>query len=154
MGIHHTLRLALPGVFLLCTALHSQPAERPKAEAMVKEGIAFLKAHGKDSFIAEVQQGTGRFHLKQGSTLYLMVYDPKGITLAHGMTPAAVGTNRWGVKDPDGKMIVQEIIQAGLRKGGGWVDYKWPNPTNGKVEDKTTFCLAENGIVVGCGIYK
>jgi signal transduction histidine kinase len=51
-------------------------------------------------------------------------------------------------------MVVQEIIQAGLRKGGGWVDYKWPHPTTGKVEDKTTFCLAENGIVVGCGIYK
>jgi signal transduction histidine kinase len=58
------------------------------------------------------------------------------------------------VKDPDGKMIVQELILAGQRKGGGWVDYKWPNPTNGKIEEKTTFCLTENGITIGCGIYK
>lgn len=148
------LRWAIPALVALCTPLFSQTAERPKAEAMVKDGIAFLKAKGKDAFFAEVQQGSGRFHVKPGSTLYLMVYDPKGITLAHGMTPAAVGTNRWGVKDPDGKMIVQEIIKAGSKKGGGWVDYKWPNPTNGKVEDKTTFCLAENDIIVGCGIYK
>jgi cytochrome c len=146
---------ALPAlVFALALPLAAQVSERPKAEAMVKEGIAFLKAKGKDAFIAEVQQGTGRFHVKPGSTLYLMVYDFKGITLAHGMQPGAAGTNRWGVKDPDGKMIVQELIQTGQRKGGGWVDYKWPNPTNGKVEDKTTYCLAENGIVVGCGIYK
>jgi len=148
------LKVAVTAAVMVSTVLFSQTADRPKAEAMVKEGIAFLKANGKDAFIAEVQKGSGRFHVKTGSTLYLMVYDPKGITLAHGMTPGAVGTNRWGVKDPDGKMIVQELIQAGSRKGGGWVDYKWPNPTNGKIEDKTTFCLAEGGIVVGCGIYK
>ncbi len=139
---------------VLVASAAAQKAERPKAEAMVKEGIAFLKASGKDAFIAEVQNGTGRFHVKPGSNLYLMVYDTKGITLAHGVTPAAAGTNRWGVKDPDGKMIVQDLIQTGQRKGGGWTDYKWPNPTTGKVEEKTTFCLAEAGIVVGCGIYK
>ena len=154
MDTSSRLKLALATAFMVSTALYSQPAERPKAEAMVKEGIAFLKAKGKDAFIAEVQQGSGRFHVKPGSTLYLMVYDTKGITVAHGATPAAAGTNRWAIKDPDGKMIVQEIIQTGLRKGGGWVDYKWPHPTTGKVEDKTTFCLAENGIVIGCGIYK
>jgi len=140
------LTLALP--------LASQASERPKAEALVKEGVAFLKAQGKDAFIAEVQKGTGRFHFKPGTPLYLFVYDTKGITLAHGATPGAAGANRWGMKDPDGKLFIQEIIQVAQRKGGGWVDYKFPNPANGKVEDKTSFCLAENGVVIGCGIYK
>jgi signal transduction histidine kinase len=148
------LKLALTTAFVIGSTLHAQPAERPKAEAMVREGIAYLKANGKEAFVAEVQQASGRFHVKPGGTLYLMVYDMKGITIAHGMTPAAAGTNRWGVKDPDGKMIVQELIKAGQVKGGSWTDYKWPNPTNGKVEAKTTFCLAEGGLVVGCGIYK
>jgi len=74
-------RLALVAALLFSTALYSQPAERPKAEAMVKEGIAFLKAQGKDAFIAEVQKGSGRFHVKPGSTLYLMVYDPRASPL-------------------------------------------------------------------------
>jgi signal transduction histidine kinase len=121
---------------------------------MVKEGIAFLKAKGKDAFIAEVQQASGRFHVKPGSTLYLFVYDPKGLTLAFGMNPAAAGTNRWTLKDPDGKFIVQDIIHAGQKKGGGWTEYKWPNPTTGKVEDKTSFCMAEGDVIMGCGIYK
>jgi len=154
MNAPSRFRLALAATLMISTAIIAQPSERPKAEAMVKEGIAFLKANGKDAFISEVQKGSGRFHVKTGSTLYLMVYDQQGITLAHGMQPGAVGTNRWGVKDPDGKMIVQELIKAGQRKGGGWVDYKWPNPTNGKVEEKTTFSLTENGVTVGCGIYK
>lgn len=154
MSIRSHFRLALPAVFMLGTTLFSQPAERPKAEAMVKEGVAFLKANGKEAFIAEVQKGTGRFHIKPGGSLYLFVYDTKGITLAHGATPGAAGANRWAMKDPDGKMLIQEIIQIGQRKGGGWVDYKWPSPTTGKIENKSSYCLAEGDIVLGCGIAK
>ncbi|MDR3684486.1 MAG: cache domain-containing protein [Geothrix sp.] len=147
--------LATPVLALvLAVSAAAQPAERAKAEAMVKEGIAFLKAKGKDAFIAEVQQASGRFHVKPGSTLYLFVYDPKGLTLAFGMNPAAAGTNRWNLKDPDGKFIIQDIIRTGQKKGGGWTEYKWPNPTTGKVEEKTSFCMAEGDVIMGCGIYK
>ena len=34
---------------VLVASAAAQPAERPKAEAMVKEGIAFLKANGKEA---------------------------------------------------------------------------------------------------------
>jgi cytochrome c len=140
--------------FALVTTAFAQPTERPKAEAMVKEGIAFLKAKGKDAFIAEVQKADGRFHLKPGSTLYLMVHDTNCTVVAHGANPASAGLNRTNVKDPDGKYLVREMVKAGQQKGGGWVDYKWPNPTNNKVEDKSTFSLAEGSLVVGCGIYR
>lgn len=139
---------------VLALSLTAQPADRPKAEALVKEGLAFLKAHGKEAFIAEVQNGSGRFHFRQDHPLYLFAYDTKGITLAHGATPNAAGINRWMMKDPDGKLLIQEIIQVAQKKGGGWVDYKFPNPTSNKVEAKTSFCLAEGGVVIGCGIYK
>jgi signal transduction histidine kinase len=148
------LKFTLAAAFLVGTALYSQPAERPKAEAMVKEGIAFLKANGKEAFLAEVQKSTGRFHLKPGSTLYLMVHDVNYNVVAHGANPASAGLNRKDVKDPDGKYLVREMVRIGKQKGGGWFDYKWPNPTTYKVEDKTTFSLAEGDLVVGCGIYK
>lgn len=138
----------------LALPLAAQASARPKAEALVKEGVAFLKAHGRDAFIAEVQKGTGRFHFRPDSPLYLFVYDTKGITVAHGATPGAAGANRWAMKDPDGKLFIQDIIRVAQQKGGGWVDYKFPNPATGKVEDKTSFCLAEGGLVIGCGIYK
>jgi cytochrome c len=146
--------LTLAAAFLAGTALYSQVSERPKAEAMVKEGIAFLKANGKEAFIAEVQKGNGKFHLKPGSTLYLMVHDTNCMVMAHGSNPGSAGLNRKDVKDPDGKFLVREMVKVGKQKGGGWVDYKWPNPTNGKVEDKSTYSLAEGDLVVGCGIYK
>ncbi|GLH74680.1 hypothetical protein GETHLI_31820 [Geothrix limicola] len=146
---------AFPLCALILTApLAAQPSERPKAEAMVKEGIAFLKAHGKEAFFSEVQKATGRFHVKPGSTLYLFVYDLKGVVLAHGARPNLVGMNRWNVKDPDGVYNVQEIIKTGQKKGGGWADMKVENPDTHKIENKTSFCLAEGDVVVGCGIYK
>lgn len=140
--------------FTAAAPVLAQPAERPKAEAMVKEGIAFLKANGKEAFFAEIQKASGRFHVKPGSTLYLFVYDFKGVVLAHGARPNLVGMNRWNVKDPDGVFNVQEIVKTGQKKGGGWADMKVENPDTHKVEQKTSFCLAEGELVVGCGIYK
>lgn len=154
MSVCPHLRLALPAVFMLCTTLFSQPAERPKAEAMVKEGIAFMKANGREAFIAEVHRPSGRFHVKPGGTLYLFVYDLKGVVLAHGARANLLGVNRWNVKDPDGVYNIQVIIKVAQQKGGGWADMKTANPATGKVENKTSFCLAEGDMVIGCGIYK
>jgi hypothetical protein len=139
---------------VLALPLASQASERSKAEAMVKEGIAFLKANGKEAFIAEVHKGSGRFHAKPGNPLYLFVYDLNGVVLAHGAEANLLGVNRLNVKDPDGKQYIKEAIAVAQKKGGGWADYKRMNPETRKIEDKTSFCLAEAGIVVGCGIYK
>ncbi len=64
-----------------------------------------------------------------------------------------VGVNRWGVKDPDGKYLLQEMINVAKTKGSGWVNYKYPNPKNGKIEGKTSYVEFMDGWVVGCGIY-
>jgi cytochrome c len=138
----------------LAIPLASQVAERPKAEALVKEGFAFMKANGKGAFILEVQKATGKFHTKPGSPLYLFVYDLEGVVLAHGAEANLLGVNRLNVKDPDGKQYTKEFIAVGQKKGGGWVDYKRMNPETKKIEEKTSFVMAEGGIVVGCGIYK
>lgn len=140
--------------FAVALPLSSQPADRPKAEALVKEGIAFMKAHGKEAFIAEVQKGSGRFHSKPGNPLYLFVNDLNGVVLAHGAESNLLGVNRLNVKDPDGKQYVKQNIAVGLKKGGGWSDYKRMNPDTRKIEEKTSFCLVEGDVMVGCGIYK
>jgi hypothetical protein len=147
--------LAIPFLALaLALPLASQKSDRPKAEALVKEGFAFMKANGKAAFILEVQKATGKFHTKPGSPLYLFVYDLEGLVLAHGAESNLLGVNRLNVKDPDGKQYTKEFIAVGQKKGGGWVDYKRMNPETRKIEEKASFVLAEGGLVVGCGIYK
>jgi hypothetical protein len=145
----------LPALALvLALPLAAQVSDRPKAEAMVKEGFAYMKANGKNAFLGEVFRGSGRFHAKPGNPIYLFVYDLTGTVLAHGADAALIGVNRINVKDPDGKQYAKEFIAVGQKKGGGWVDYKRMNPDTKKIEEKTSFVLAQDGIVVGCGIYK
>ncbi len=134
--------------------LASQVSERTKAEALVKEGFAFMKANGKAAFVAEVQKASGKFHTKPEHPLYLFVYDMNGVVLAHGAEVNLLGANRLQVKDPDGKQYVKEFIALGQGKGSGWVDYKRMNPEDRKIEQKTSFVLGAEGIVIGCGIYR
>ncbi len=148
-------RIAIPVLaFLVGLPLASQVSERPKAEALVKEGFTFLKANGKAALVSEVQKASGKFHTKPASPLYLFVYDLNGVVLAHGAEVNLLGVNRLNVKDPDGKQYTKEFIAVGQKKGGGWVDYKRMNPETKKIENKVSFCLAEGDIVIGCGIYK
>ena len=62
--------------------------------------------------------------------------------------------NRLNVKDPDGTQYIKENLAVAQKKGGGWSDYKRMNPDTRKIEQKTSYCLADSGLVVGCGIYK
>ena len=143
----------LPLIACLAGPLAAQDA-RAKAMSLVKAAVAYGKKEGKEALLKEVNQGSGRFHVKGGDDLYVFVYDMKGVCLAIGFQSQLVGVNRWNVKDPDGKMFLQEMIQVTQAKGSGWVDYKYPNPKSGKVESKTSYVENMDGLMVGCGIYK
>jgi len=69
-------------------------------------------------------------------------------------TAALVGKNRIDLKDPDGVMIVRELINVAENKGKGWVDYKYPNPTTNLNEQKTSYLEFYEGAIIGSGVYK
>ena len=141
---------------LVCLTLAPlQAQDSAKAQAMVKDAVAFAKKNGKDALFKEIVQLAGRFHVHAGSDLYIMVYDLQGVCLAIGNgQPNVVGVNRLEVKDPNGKFIVKEFIQLAKAKGSGWVDYAYLNPTTKKVQDKTTYIEFHDGMIIGCGTYK
>lgn len=151
MSIRHALLVPA----LIC-AVATLSAQDPKAKAMatVKEAIAFGKKNGKEALLREVNTGSGRFHVKTGEELYVFIYDMQGLCMGMGYQTQAIGTNRWEIKDPDGKFIVREFVATVKAKGSGWVDYKFPNPKSNKVEQKTTYVEGMDGWVLGCGIYK
>ena len=128
--------------------------QKPKALALVKEAVAFAKKNGKEALLKETNQGQGRFHVKSGEDLYIFIYDMTGVCQAIGFQSQMVGVNRWGVKDPDGKLFLQEMLNLAKTKGSGWVDYKYPNPKSGKIVAKTSYVESLDGWMVGCGIYK
>jgi cytochrome c len=147
--------ILIPTALLACAALAPvQVSEKPKAEALVKEAVAFAKANGKDKLLKEINLGSGRFHVASDKVLYVFMDDLKGVCVAHGFSPKYIGTNRWEVKDPDGKPYIQDMVKLAQGKGKGWVDYKFNNPATSKVEPKTTYVEAWDGNLVAYGIYR
>ncbi|MBC7860826.1 MAG: cache domain-containing protein [Burkholderiaceae bacterium] len=141
---------------LLCLALGGataapEPTEKD-AIAMAERGAAYMKTHGKDEMMKKITAKDPDF--VQGS-LYVDMRDiNSGIVLAHPINPSIVGKDLTDVPDANGKKYRREIIELAQKKGKGWVDYQYKNPTSGKIEPKTTYILRVGDVVLEAGIYK
>jgi signal transduction histidine kinase len=122
-----------------------------QATAMVKKGVAFIKANGTDKGYAEITSKQGSFRFED---LYLVVYGLDGTVHAHGANEKMVGRNLIELKDVDGKPFVKERVEMAKTKTSFWQDYKFTNPENKKIEPKTMYCETLEQTVVCGGIYK
>ncbi len=140
---------------LLCAAplaaLASNNATPAEATAMVKKGVAFIKANGKDKGYAEITNKQGSFVDRD---LYLVVYGLDGVVRAHGANEKMVGKNLIELKDIDGKAFVKERVELAQSKGTFWQDYKFTNPVTKKIEPKSMYCEKLEDSVVCGGVYK
>ncbi len=133
------------------TAWAAQNATAKEAEAMVKKGVAYIKANGKDKGYAEIDNKQGQFTDRD---LYLVVYQLDGKVLAHGANEKMIGKMLIDLKDIDGKEFVRERVELGKTKSSFWQDYKFTNPVSRKVEPKSMYCERLDNTVVCGGIYK
>jgi cytochrome c len=126
-------------------------ASAAEATAMVKKGVAFIKANGSDKGFAEISTKGGQFTDRD---LYLVVYGLDGMVHAHGANEKMIGKNLIELKDVDGKAFVKERVELAQAKGSFWQDYKFTNPVTKKIEPKRMYCEKLNDAVVCGGIYK
>jgi cytochrome c len=127
-------------------------ATRDEAQAMVKKGIAFIKANGIDKGYAEVSNKGGQFIDRD---LYLVVYGLDGKCLAHGANPKQIGKDLIDLTDIDGKYFVKERVELAKAKPAGfWQEYKFTNPVSKKVEPKVMYCEKLGDTAVCGGVYK
>lgn len=122
-----------------------------EAEAMVKKGVAYAKANGKDKFLAEVNGGKGQFNDRD---LYISVWSTKALVLAHGANAKLVGKDIIDLKDADGKPFMKEIVTKAAGSGTGWVDYKWVNPVSKEIQAKSAYFEKLDDMIISTGYYK
>ena len=84
---------------LCSSALASDGATKEQAVAMVKKGIAFIKANGTEKSYAAI---TGKDKQFVDRDLYLVVYGLDGKCLAHGANEKQVGKDLMELTDIDG----------------------------------------------------
>jgi cytochrome c len=152
--MHKLLTRTLVGALLGAASLiahASGNATAAEATAMVKKGVAFIKASGKEKGYAEISNKSGQFNDRD---LYLTVYGMDGIVRAHGANEKMIGKNLIELKDVDGKAFVKERIEFAATKPTFWQDYKFTNPVSKKIEPKSMYCEKLDDAIVCGGIYK
>ena len=143
----------LPVILALASAsaFGSVEPTRDDAIAMVKKGVAFIKANGIDKGYAEISNKSGQF---QQGELYLVVYGLDGKCLAHGANPKQIGRELIDLTDVDGKYFIKERVSLVKGKPAGvWQDYKFTNPVSKKVEPKVMYCEKLGETAVCGGVY-
>lgn len=145
------IAIAMAGVLATGVAWGAGSVSPKEAEAMVKKGVSFIKANGKDKGYAEITSKQSQF---KDRDLYLVVYGLDGKVWAHGANEKMVGRVLIELKDVDGKEFVKERVELGKAKANFWQDYKFTNPETKKVEPKSMYCERLEDTVVCGGIYK
>ena len=119
--------VAASAVLAWSGAWAQEHATRAEAEAMVKKGVAYIKANGKDKGYAEISNKQGQF---KDRDLYLVVYGLDGKVWAHGANEKMIGRVLIDLKDrpaghparPDAAEVCTAFAQGGesrcVRHGG------------------------------------
>jgi signal transduction histidine kinase len=156
----HMVRYLVALAFVVLTMFGSATAAefgtKDEAVAMVKRVQEQFKKDGPElTFKAVSDKNTKEYHDRD---LYPFIYDMrgsnKGLNVAHGARPALIGKNLIDLKDQDGKYLIREMVDIASGPGSGWVNYKWPNPTTNKIEDKSSYIEKMGDYLVGVGAYR
>ncbi len=135
-------------VLLSPLAVHaSERATTKEAEAMVHHAVAFLKQEGKEKAFAVFDDPKGAFTFRD---LYISVVSLDGKVVAHGTRKDRIG-KRYLEMTP---AAFKEYFKTVIQQGNGWIEYKYPNPTNGKIEQKVAYAEVAGDVIVTCGAYK
>jgi len=118
--------------------------------AFVQKAADYVKTHGKVEALKVFSDPQGEF---RDGALYIFAEDFAGTELANGGQPEIVGQNLIDLKDPNGVMILQELIAA-AKQGSGWVSYVWNNPETGQEQAKRAYVIkVGDDWYVGSGMY-
>ncbi len=92
--------------------------------------------------------------LTYGPDGYFFAYDFDGNSLVHPKQTWRVDRNWWDLKDPNGDLVIQNLIRV-AQAGGGFHRYYWEKPSIGEVVDKIGYAIALDRWkwMVGTGIY-
>ena len=129
----------------------AEQASADEAVKMVKKGVAYIKANGRDKAYADFTSKQTQF---KDRDLYLVVYGLDGKVWAHGANEKMVGKVVIDLKDIDGKEFVRERVELAKSKPAFWQDYKFTNPVSKKIEPKSMYCERLDETVVCGGVYK
>jgi cytochrome c len=148
---HRIKRRAI--IVLLTVAMGGLANARTAAEAqaLAERALAHIRDVGRDRAFADFNRRDGGF---VDGELYVFCLNEAGVAVAHGGNPKLVGHAITDLHGPGGRPLGIEINDFGLTHGHGWLEYRWPNPINKRIELKAVYVLKVDDLTVcGSGYY-
>lgn len=139
------------GEVVVAVGYFSPRATPVQAKAMLKAAEKALRADPRAA-LAEFQGADGRF-IRDDLYVFAVDLGSKRF-VAHGASPALIGTDALALRDPDGRPIVREMLDAARNEADGEFEYRWVNPVSGKTEMKHSYFRQVGGTLLGVGYYR
>ncbi len=126
------------------------PSNESELKAFVESAVAHAHEVGKPQALRDFMDLKGPW--VRGET-YIFAHDFNGTTLCLPYQPSAVGTDRQGVQDAEGKYINRDM-QAIAMNGSGFYNYLYRNPVTNQTTPKVSYVMkVDNTWWLGSGIY-
>lgn len=80
--------------------------------------------------------------MRFGDSGYFWIDQTDGMLVAHPMSPETEGSNRTNLQDPEGTLIIQNVISAATsNEQGGFTEYIWEKPNTDGFVKKRVYSL-------------
>ena len=138
------------GEVVVGVGFYVERATRAEARKMLRSATDALRANPAEA-ISAFQDESGQYNKDD---LYVFVVDTRDERfIAHGGSPALVGTNAFNLLDAAGRNVVREMYKRAQTDTDLTLDYLWINPMTGRIESKRTYFTLQDHLLVGVGSY-
>lgn len=92
---------------------------------------------------------------KVDGTGYVFIYTFDGVNIADPILKENKGKNLLNFTDPNGKKVINDLIEISKNKDGGYVNYVWNKPTTNTLEKKISYAISFKPWkwMIGSGVY-
>lgn len=139
--------------YVIGSGIYDMPMEKPILRDLVDDAAALVQAKGAEAFPA-LRDKKGKFFF---GDIYVFVNSPDGIELVNPAFPRLENTDLWDLQSSSGDHPIQRYINLALKKGSGWITYRWPKPGASTESTKYAYVrrVTADGqtYIVGSGYY-
>ena len=122
---------------------------------IVKEEHAAVQKGGISVEDAQKRAMARLATLRYGNNDYFFINDMQPRMVMHPIKPEMNGSDLSNYKDPNGKKLFVDFVEAVKKDGAGYVPYEWPKPGFDKPQPKLSYVVgfAPWNWVIGTGVY-
>jgi methyl-accepting chemotaxis protein len=155
--------VALAASFLYLSSQILYQQRQAEIVSMVDAAMAQIAAQHARAEAGEISEEEARAtalriisDIRYRDVEYFFIHDFEGVMIMHAVRPDLNGQNLWGLQDPNGKYLFQELAAAASSpEGSGFVDYYWPRAGEDEPIHKISYATGFEpwGWVIGTGLY-